>query len=65
MIHIEPYRDEFKDKIPEFIALVFPETNRHFQPEGRHACYLDVPGHFFAFFCLFDDERLIGTSALR
>ncbi|NLT09925.1 MAG: GNAT family N-acetyltransferase [Ruminococcus sp.] len=48
-----------------FLSQCFPESGRLFELNGKHSFYNDIPGYFEFFLCLFCNEDLIGTVAVK
>ena len=61
---IEPYRDDLKESLFAFTDRCFTEIGKSFEPEGRHAFYLNIPEVFDAFWCLVDGE-VKGSVAVK
>lgn len=65
MPEIKKYTSDMREKVLLFFGEVFAETGKVFEPEGRHSAFADVERNFAGFWCLFDDDRLVGTSAVK
>ena len=59
------YKEEYKQRVFDFTDRCFEELGKEFEPEGRHYFYNDIEKSFVSFYCLLDDEKLIGTVALK
>lgn len=59
------YKEEYKQRVYDFTDRCFEELGKEFEPEGRHYFYNDIEKSFVSFYCLLDDEKLIGTVALK
>lgn len=59
------YKEEYKQRVFDFTVRCFEELGKKFEPEGRHYFYNDIEKSFVSFYCLLDDEKLIGTVALK
>jgi len=59
------YKEEYKQRVFDFTDRCFEELGKKFEPEGRHYFYKDIEKSFVSFYCLLDDEKLIGTVALK
>lgn len=59
------YKEEYKQRVFDFTYRCFEELGKKFEPEGRHYFYNDIEKSFVSFYCLLDDEKLIGTVALK
>lgn len=64
-IHIVPYNDSFKQQVFDFTDKCFEELGKKFEPDGRHDFYNSIGDNFVVFYCLFDQDKLIGTVALK
>ena len=62
---IKPFSLHMQGEVINFLTNVFPESGKVFEPEGRHAAFADIERNFIGFWCLFDDEQLIGTAAVK
>lgn len=59
------YNDSYKQKVFDFTDKCFDELGKKFDPSGRHDFYNDIENNFVVFYCLLDQDRLIGTVALK
>lgn len=59
------YKDEYKQRVFDFTDRCFEELGKEFEPEGRHYFYNDIEKSFEVFYCLLDEEKVIGTVALK
>ena len=59
------YKEEYKQLVFDFTDRCFEELGKKFEPEGRHYFYNDIEKSFVSFYCLLDDEKIIGTVALK
>lgn len=62
---IKPFSPQMQGAVVQFLSEVFPESGKVFEPEGRHVAFADIERNFIGFWCLFDDEQLIGTVAVK
>ena len=54
-----------QDQLDEFLARVYPESGRVYDPNGKHAKLTDVAGNFRHFWLMMDDDQeIIGTIAI-
>lgn len=60
-----PYNDSYKQKVFDFTDKCFEELGKKFEPDGRHDFYNNIGDNFVVFYCLFDQDKLIGTVALK
>ena len=58
------YRKEFEPLLITFLDSCLPESHRKLDIDGRHSYYLHIKEHFKGFWCLFDEDRIIGTVAV-
>ena len=65
MIRILPYTEDMKLAMFELTDRVFAQCGKKFEPQGRHGFYNDVVRNFVQFWCMFDDDKMIGTVALK
>lgn len=65
MILILPYTEDMKLAMFELTDRVFAQCGKKFEPQGRHGFYNDVVRNFVQFWCAFDGDTMIGTSALK
>lgn len=65
MIRILPYTEDMKLAMFELTDRVFAQCGKKFEPQGRHGFYNDVVRSFVQFWCMFDDDKMIGTVALK
>lgn len=59
------YKEEYKQRVFDFTDRCFEELGKEFEPEGRHYFYNDIEKSFEVFYCLLDEEKVIGTVALK
>ena len=64
-IEFIPYNDSYKQQVFDFTCTCFEELGKKFEPSGRHSFYNDIDNEFEIFFCLVDQEKVIGTVALK
>ena len=65
MIVIKEYSADMQEDVLQFLTDVFPESGKAFEPNGRHAAFADAVHNFTGFWCMFDDDKLIGTAAVK
>ena len=65
MFMIRKYEAQYQNRLLQFLEICLPQSDRKFEPDGRHKMYRNVPGYFEHFWCLFDGEDMIGTAALK
>ena len=64
-IDLVVYNDSYKQGVFAFTAGCFEELGKSFEPEGRHSFYNDIEKEFEVFYCLLDNDEVIGTVALK
>lgn len=64
-IDLVVYDASYKQRVFDFTDRCFEELGKKFEPEGRHYFYNDIANAFEAFYCLVDEEKVIGTVALK
>ena len=64
-IDLVVYDASYKQRVFDFTDRCFEELGKEFEPEGRHYFYNDIENAFEAFYCLVDEEKVIGTVALK
>ena len=64
-INLVSYDASYKQRVFDFTDRCFEELGKKFEPEGRHYFYNDIEKSFEAFFCMTDEEKVIGTVALK
>ena len=65
MFTIRKYEAQYQNRLLQFLEICLPQSDRKFEPDGRHKMYRNVLGYFEHFWCLFDGEDMIGTAALK
>jgi GNAT superfamily N-acetyltransferase len=65
MIELKKFSEDMQQDVIDFFTDVFPESGKVFEPDGRHSVFADIENNFICFRCLFDDDRLIGTVAVK
>lgn len=65
MFSIKPYSKDFHPEVISFLTACFPESGKPFDYAGIHSFYRDIDAYFERFWCLFDDDVLIGTAAVK
>lgn len=59
------YKKDFEQLLIEFLEQCLPESGRDLDLQTRHAFYLDIEHSFKAFWCMFDDEKVIGAVGVK
>lgn len=65
MIVIKTYTRDMQTQLFDLTERCFEQCGKKFEPDGRHAFYCDIVQNFVQFWCAFDGEAMIGTSALK
>lgn len=65
MYEIKEFSADMQRDVNGFFANVFPEAGKAYEPEGRHSAFADIEHNFIGFWCLFDNDKLIGTVAVK
>ena len=58
------YRKEYEPLLLDFLRRCLPESHRYLNIDGRHSYYLNIKDHFVGFWCMFDNNNIIGTVAV-
>ncbi len=64
MVEIRPITDEDQALVQSFLTACLPESNRAFEPDGRHCKLKDIQRYFKQFWCLSIDGCLAGTVGI-
>lgn len=62
---LDAFEKRMEETVFSFLAECFPESGKTFEINGRHSFYKDISGYFELFLCLFCNEELIGTVAVK
>lgn len=65
VIYIEKYDKKYDKLVLDFLQQCLPESHRVLELDGHHRCYRDIENYFKAFWCMFDEGRVIGTVAVK
>lgn len=60
-----PFSKEYQAGVLDFWGRCFPESNRVFEPDGRHQPLKDIEANFLRFWLLLDEGEIIGTVGVR
>ena len=60
-----PYKSSLKTPLFDFTYRCFEELGKKFEPSGRHSFYNIIESAFEVFYCLIDNDNVIGTVALK
>ena len=64
-IYIDKYEKKHERILIEFLQQCLPESNRTLDLKGRHKFYQDIENYFEAFWCMFDENKIVGTVAVK
>ena len=64
-VKLVTYDDSLKQRVFDFTDSCFTELGKRFDPDGRHYFYNDINDSFEVFYCLVDQEMVVGTVALK
>ena len=59
------FEDRYKQQVFDFTGRCFQELGKTFEPSGRHGFYNDIGSSFDTFYCLMDEDQLVGTVGLK
>ena len=59
------YEEKLKEDVIEFYRNVLPESGRTLDLSGKHKVFQDIKNNYEEFWCLFDDNHLIGTVGIN
>lgn len=65
MFTIQSYDIKYQNYLVRFLQECLPQSGRKLELTGRHKIYCNINDSFEDFWCLFDDENIIGTVALK
>ena len=65
MIEVREFSKDMQESVNSFFDAVFKETGKSYEPNGRHSAFADAEQNFIGFWCMYDGEEIIGTSALK
>lgn len=64
-IKLMEFQKEYEPELFSFLDKCLPESGRALDLNGRHAYYREIPSHFLEFWCMFDNEKMIGAVGVR
>ncbi|WP_432650622.1 GNAT family N-acetyltransferase [Huintestinicola sp.] len=64
-MEITVYKREYHHKLICFLEKCLPESGRELDINGRHKAYSDVEKYYSKFWCLFDNENIVGAVAVK
>lgn len=59
------YEKIYEPQLLSFLEKCLPESGRALDIDGRHSFYKAISSHFVGFWCMLDNEDIIGTVAVR
>jgi len=59
------FQKDYEESLIEFLERCLPESGRALDINGRHGFYKDIENCFKAFWCMFDQEKIIGAVAVK
>lgn len=59
------YKKEFEPLLIEFLEQCLPESGRALDLQTRHGFYLDIEHSFKTFWCMFDNDKIIGAVGVK
>ena len=59
------YQKEFEPILIDFLEKCLPESGRALDLQTRHNFYLDIEHSFKEFWCMFDDDKIIGAVGIK
>lgn len=65
MLKIQLFDKTYIDRLIAFLQECLPQSGRKLELDGRHKMYCNIDTYFESFWCLFDEENIIGTVALK
>lgn len=64
-MEIVEYNSKYHNELICFLEKCIPESGRELDIEGLHKAYSDVEKYYSKFWCLFDNENIIGAVAVK
>ena len=64
-VKLVTYEDSLKQRVFDFTDSCFNELGKRFEPDGRHYFYNNISDSFEVFYCLVDQDMVVGTVALK
>ena len=65
MYTIRRYTNKLQNDIIRFLESVLPKSGRKLDLNGRHSFLMCIPDAYEKFWCLYDEECLIGTVGIK
>lgn len=59
------FRKDYEERLIDFLEQCLPESGRDLDINGRHRFYKDIDNYFKAFWCMFDQGKVIGAVAVK
>ena len=64
-ICIDKYEKKHERILIDFLQQCLPESNRTLDLNGRHKFYQDIENYFEVFWCMFDENKIVGIVAVK
>ena len=64
-VKLVQYEEKRKQRVFDFTDRCFTELGKRFDPGGKHYFYNDIEDSFEVFYCLVDQDEVVGTVALK
>lgn len=64
-VKLVQYEEKYKQSVFDFTDRCFTELGKRFDPSGKHYFYNDINDSFEVFYCLVDQDMVVGTVALK
>lgn len=65
MIYIKEFDEKYNKNLMQFLRKCLLQSGRKLDLQGRHKIYCNISQSFECFWCMLDDEDIIGTVALK
>lgn len=65
MYEMKKYSKDLQSDLINFYRIVLPESGRELDLNGRHKVFNNIDLYYDKFWCLYDDNQLIGTVGLK
>lgn len=65
MYEMKKYSKDLQSDLINFYRIVLPESGRELDLNGRHKVFNNIDLYYDKFWCLCDDNKLIGTVGLK
>ncbi|MGN0145471.1 MAG: GNAT family N-acetyltransferase [Clostridium sp.] len=65
MYYLTEFKEELQNELIDFYYKCLPESDRKFEPDGRHKSLTKIKDSYDIFWCLNFDNKIIGTVAVN